>query len=84
MISSCFTYFHILLKAFILNTAAKWLKDVLDANFDIYQKKKQTNKQKNPKEASKQILIGFIQTRNTAMGLQSLRTVQKKNHFLCC
>lgn len=39
------------------------------------------NKQKNPKEASKQILTGSIQTRNTVMGLQSLRTVQKKNLF---
>lgn len=73
---------------FILDTAAKWLKDDPDANFDIYQKKK-TNKQtikKSPKEASKQILIGFVQTRNTVMGLQSLRTVQKKNQlfFVCC
>lgn len=30
---------------FILDTAAKWLKDDPDANSDIYQKKKQTNKQ---------------------------------------
>lgn len=45
--------------------------------------KKNQKTKKSPKEASKQILIGFVQTRNTVMGLQSLRTVQKRKLCVC-
>lgn len=71
---------------FILDTAAKWLKDDPDANFDIYQKKKQTNKQKKQPKKSFQAIFDWLHSdKKHCNGVtESENSAEEKSTFFVC